>query len=494
MPKLFGLDSSTVRQITKLFALDGSTPRRVKKLFALDGSSVRLIFDDFSTFTVSGTANEIVSPVNEVIKFGFRNDFSAGGTDTNVNASGTGDTSNVGGVSGLSVDVDSSHTYTADSDISGGFRPFGNYPSALSRPAGNSPASALLPQTSLVSPATNISSLSQNVFGGAGYNFHQTSTAWPDLVNGNTTIKFPNGSTSNQVQNLRNLQGQCDGRFSGTGGQVISFEGRAPPFGNIIWFTFNVGSYGTPQIKVTSASTQGTGRRARVQNGSNRPFNIQSGGLTAGNSFPTGALAAGASTGFITANSTSEAFTLVGVHTQNPATFSIANADNSITVSGTFGDGENASQARDRIQAALNGNSTFTSKFDTGTDTDETISGVAHKVVRFTSDAAENTQDFTITVTSNDGSNTTPFEETTTQGAAESLQTIVTVSREVAGSATQTATAISSQADSDTAGAAVASNAGSDVTYDASTNKLRVQDQDATVAVTNAGSLGFSKD
>ena len=33
MPKLFGLDSSTVRQITKLFALDGSTPRRVKKLF-----------------------------------------------------------------------------------------------------------------------------------------------------------------------------------------------------------------------------------------------------------------------------------------------------------------------------------------------------------------------------------------------------------------------------------------------------------------------------
>ena len=113
MPKLFGLDSSTVRQITKLFALDGSTPRRVKKLFSNDGGTIRLIFEDFSTFTVSGTSNLIRSPVNEVVDFGVRSDFDAGGTDVNVNASGSGDTSNVGGISGLSIDVDSSHTYTA---------------------------------------------------------------------------------------------------------------------------------------------------------------------------------------------------------------------------------------------------------------------------------------------------------------------------------------------------------------------------------------------
>ena len=67
--KLFGLDGSTVRRIQKLFALDGSTPRRVKKLFAKDGGSIRLIFEDFSTFTVSGTSNPIVSPVNEVVDF-----------------------------------------------------------------------------------------------------------------------------------------------------------------------------------------------------------------------------------------------------------------------------------------------------------------------------------------------------------------------------------------------------------------------------------------
>ena len=106
--KLFGLDSGTVRQITKLFALDGSTPRRVKKLFSLDGSTVRLIFEDFSTFTVSGTSNLIQSPVNEVVRFGVRNDFNAGGTDVSISNSGSGDTNNVGGISGLSIDVDSS--------------------------------------------------------------------------------------------------------------------------------------------------------------------------------------------------------------------------------------------------------------------------------------------------------------------------------------------------------------------------------------------------
>ena len=110
--KLFGLDGSTVRRIVKLFALDGSTPRRVKKLFANDSGDVRLIFEDFSTFTVSGTANEIVTPVNEVIDFGVRDDFNAGGTDVNVNTNGSGDASNVG-VTGISIDVDSSHTYSS---------------------------------------------------------------------------------------------------------------------------------------------------------------------------------------------------------------------------------------------------------------------------------------------------------------------------------------------------------------------------------------------
>jgi hypothetical protein len=219
-----------------------------------------------------------------------------------------------------------------------------------------------------------------------------------------------------------------------------------------------------------------------------------SGGLTAGGNFTTGDLADGASTSFVTANSTSEAWTLAGVITQNPATFSISNADASITVTGTFADGENATQARDRIQAALNANSTFVSKFNTGVDADKTIGGVAHKVVTFTSDSAENTSDFSITITQNDGSNTTPYEDTTTQGATESLQTTVTVSRDVAGSNVSTATAISSLANTDTSGAAVASNAGYDVTYDSGTNKLSVTDQDATVTVTNPGSLSFSKD
>ena len=53
--------------------------------------------------------------------------------------------------------------------------------------------------------------------------------------------------------------------------------------------------------------------------------------------------------------------------------------------------------------------------------------------------------------------------------------------------------AISSLANTDTAGAEVATLA-TDITYDASTNKLKVQDQDATISVTNPGSLGFSKD
>ena len=113
MPKLFGLDSSTVRQITKLFALDGSTPRRVKKLFSNDGGTIRLIFEDFSTFTVSGTSNLIRSPVNEVVDFGVRSDFNAGGSDVNVNTSGSGNTSNVGGISGLSLDIRSDYTYSA---------------------------------------------------------------------------------------------------------------------------------------------------------------------------------------------------------------------------------------------------------------------------------------------------------------------------------------------------------------------------------------------
>ena len=99
---------------------------------------------------MSGTANEIVSPTNEVIRFGFRDDFAAGGTDVNVNASGTGDTNDVGGVTGLTVDVDSSHTYTADSDISSGFVSFSNRASSFSLQTSNSPAEGLLPNSSLI--------------------------------------------------------------------------------------------------------------------------------------------------------------------------------------------------------------------------------------------------------------------------------------------------------------------------------------------------------
>ena len=52
---------------------------------------------------------------------------------------------------------------------------------------------------------------------------------------------------------------------------------------------------------------------------------------------------------------------------------------------------------------------------------------------------------------------------------------------------------LSSLANADTSGAEGATLA-TDITYDASTNKLKVQDQDATVAVTNPGTLSFSKD
>tara|TARA_E500000318_G_C3473971_1_gene177652 strand:- start:9 stop:701 length:693 start_codon:yes stop_codon:yes gene_type:complete len=230
-----------------------------------------------------------------------------------------------------------------------------------------------------------------------------------------------------------------------------------------------------------------------VQNGSNRTFNITGGGLTAGGNFSTGNLAAGASTSFITANSTNESWSLTGTGTKNPATFSITNNDGDISVSGTFADDANATTARDAIQAALNANSTFVSKFNTGTDIDKTVSSVAHKVVRFTSDAAENTSDFSMTITQNDGSNTTPHEETVTQGAVESLQTQVQVTRDVEGTEVSSTKSISSQANTDTAGAEVAT-LGGDISYDSSTNKLKVQDRDATVTVTNAGTLSFTKE
>lgn len=472
MPKLFGLDSSTVRQITKLFALDGSTPRRVKKLFSNDGGTIRLIFEDFSTFTVSGTSNLIRSPVNEVVDFGVRSDFDAGGTDVNVNASGSGDTSNVGGISGLSIDVDSSHTYTASV----------------------APAIAQ-------NPGVGIYYIFYKAYVPNGYSRYNTaSNAFSNVVGGYNFSNWTSGSyiTIGGTNYYTSWSGQgsiYSSSVNGMGPSGVNW-GIFRNYSECYMYQYS-GSTVASHIRVAGApsvSSTVTGRRARVQNGSNRPFNVTGGGLTAGGNFATGSLSAGASTAFITANSTNEAFTLTGVGTKNPATFSISNADNSITVSGTFADGENATQARDRIQSVLNGNSTFQSKFNTGTDVDKTIGGVAHKVVTFTSDSAENTSDFSITITQNDGSNTTPYEATTTQGATESLQTVVTVSREVEGSNVSTATAISSEANTDTAGNAVASNTSSDVTYDSSTNKLRVQDQEATVSVSNAGSLSFSKD
>tara|TARA_R100001126_G_C4885734_1_gene182312 strand:- start:1099 stop:2532 length:1434 start_codon:yes stop_codon:yes gene_type:complete len=477
MPKIFGLDSSTVRQITKLFALDGATPRRVKKLFSNDGGTIRLIFEDKSTFTVSGTANLIQSPVNEVIEFGFRTDFDAGGTDTTVNTSGSGDASNVG-TPGLTIDVDSSHTYSGNSPLkSPGGAPMAQGPSpGFSQPPSNAVFIPNDPQLGVDPPVNQ--SMAQE---------------FASVLGPNANSNWGSGSylTINGVQ---------------TTGSATSWGGGAHrEFGSGVYLYYFGGQYGArvqsppgnslgPMRVSGVASVTTTGRRARVQNGTGKTFTIQSGGLTAGGNFATGDLANGAATGFITANSTSEAWTLVGLISQDPATFSISNADGTISVSGTFADGENATQARTRIKNALNGNSTFTGKFDTGTDSDKTISGVSHKIVTFTSDSAENTSDFTITITQNDGSNTTGHEAVTTQGAAESLQTVVTVVREVEGSSVSTATAISSEASTDTAGAAVASNTTQEVTYDSSTNKLRVNDQEATVNVTNPGSLSFSKD
>ncbi len=472
--KLFGLDGSTVRRIQKLFALDGSTPRRVKKLFANDGGSIRLIFEDFSTFTVSGTSNPIVSPVNEVVDFGVRSDFDAGGTDVNVNTSGTGDATNVG-VTGITIDVDSSHTYAGSSPLrSPGGAPRVQGPSpGFSQPPANAVYFPSDPQLGMNSPTGPVGTF-MSILGG------KTAPNWTPgsyiTINGTQTF----GSVQpHPAVYIRNFGGGV--YLYGFGG---SFGSRieAPPGTSI------------GNIRVASAPTVTvTGRRARVQNGTSKTFTVSSGGLTAGNSFATGALSAGASTGYITANSTSEAWTLVGVATKDPATFTITNADSSISVSGTFADGETASDARDRIQSVLNADSTFQGKFNTGADSDKTIDGVAHKVVTFTSDSAENTSDFSITITANDGSNTTPYEATTTQGASESLQTTVQVTRAVEGSEVSSTKAISSSADTDTAGAEVAT-LGGDISYDSGTNKLKVQDMDATVNVSNAGSLSFNKD
>lgn len=512
MPKIFGLDGSTVRQISKLFALDGSTPRRVKKLFGNNGGTVRLLFEDFSTFTISGTSNAIVSPTNEVVDFGVRDDFDAGGADVTINNTGTGDASNVGGVSGLSIDVDSSHSYSSSSyqtqtlDFSLNSSEQMVVPSGKTVRIGSTNYSA---GTALSDSVTNTlvgsnpnSTLTYFRFYGAGgaQNQYQNNTSFGQAGSNYGSLNgyyFMAGVFVNNLgdtwryNRLVYKNGNFTKAFSehnlNSGNISASGFGYRSPATNPRFFTVRMPA----TVLVTSSST---GRRARVINGSNRAFNVTGGGLNAGGSFATGSLSAGASTGFITANSTSEAWSIQGVATKNPATFTITNADSSISVSGTFADGENATQARDRIQSVLNGDSTFQSKFDTGVDADKTIGGVAHKVVTFTSDSAENTSDFTITITANDGSNTTPYEATTTQGASESLQTTVTVVREVAGSQVSTSTAISSEADTDTAGASIASNSGADVTYDSSTNKIKVQDQEATISIANAGSLASSKD
>jgi len=492
--KTFALDGSTVRRIKKLFALDGSTPRRVKKLFALDGSSVRLIFEDLSTFTASGTSNLIQSPVNEVVDFGVRTDFDAGGADVNVNTNGTGDANNVGSVTGITIDVDSSHTYTSTraSDIAGSS---GVGVTQQSSAAFSSSAAIYLPSASQSELVT-----APNASGGNTGSVNPSAVAiggqFLSILGGNASYtNWTSGSylTVNGTQYTGTVNPPAYG-----GNGSITFPDyyiRTAYYNNAAWIQkTGTGSIGNIRVAGAPAvSVSNTGRRARVTNGSPRTFTVSSGGLTAGNSFATGAISAGASTGYITANSTSEAWTLVGVAQKNPATFTITNADSSISVSGTFADGENATQARDRIQAALNANSTFQGKFNTGVDADKTISGVAHKVVTFTSDNTENTSDFSITITQNDGSNTTPYEDTTTQGATESLQTTVQVTRAVEGSQVSSTKAISSQADTDTAGAEVAT-LGGDITYDSGTNKLKVTDLDATVTVSNAGSLAFSKD
>lgn len=538
MPKLFGLDGTTVRQITKLFALDGSTPRRVKKLFGSDGT-VRLIFEDFSTFTISGTSNLIQSPVNEVVEFGFRNDFSAGGTDVSVNTSGSGDASNVGSVSGLSIDVDSNHTYTTTvtAPHSAGFVNVGGHASTNNNTYRSDRERGPMFLTHSLSVA-NVGKMASIMSGNFSSDPNKATSAnfGPQIANwrhvgsihfGVNSGNIPNPAGRTRAENGNNntfteggttftcclTRTSSEMRWSNQAGRPSAANpfirmqnnpntpGMNPIGGISVHYGHTYSGGGLTgnfshnfKYPGDSTTTTATGRRARVQNGTNRPFTVSGGGLTAGGNFSTGSLTAGASTGFITANSTSEAWTLSGTAIKNPATFNISNANNSIQVSGTFGDGENATQARDRIQAALNGNSTFVATFNTGSDVDKTVSGVAHKVVRFTSDDDENTQDFSITVTQNDGSNTTPYEATTTQGATESLQTVATVTREVEGSQVATATAISSQANTDTAGAAIASNSGSDVTYDSGTNKLKVQDQEATVSIANAGTLAASKD
>ena len=552
MPKLFGLDSGTVREILKLHALDGATPRRVKKLFGLDSGTVRLIFEDFATFSATGTSNLIQSPVNEVVDFGVRSDFDAGAATINVSASGSGDASNVGGVSGLSIDVDSSHTYsgTQSKQVTfngGSFRPNGKvYPGVPNTATDGTPITGVYAGGTFISAGSTLTgSQTATILG----NPQATSTGSLNLVsaywqqrgtsNPNPTGTYTISNSSNSPSNNRgwvyagaqygvtfrwsafrygygqvgglpyNSRGYYEGSTSDaymSRRQVVYSGYTDGDTGTFV--TTGIQSYGIQSgvepvyylssissIKVNNVScgVSLTGRRARVVNGSTKTFSISSGGLTAGGNFTTGNLTAGSSTSFVTANSTSEAWTLNGSVSQTPAQFSITNADSSISVSGTFTADIGAAAARDEIQAALNANSTFQSKFNTGVDQDKTVGGVAHKVVRFTSDSAENTSDFSMTITQNSGSNTTPHEETVTQGAVESLQTQVQVTRDVEGTQVSSTKSISSEADTDTAGAEVAT-LGGDITYDSSTNKLKVQDQDATVTVTNAGTLAFSKD
>jgi hypothetical protein len=485
--KLFGLDGSTVRQILKLHALDGATPRRVKKLFGLDSGTVRLIFEDFSSFVAAGTANLIQSPVNEVIDFGVRNDFDAGAATINVNTTGSGDASNVGGISGLSIDVDSSHTYTTASDISQSSgvaarrQSSGAYSQSVTRHHYVPNLTDLIPSPDASGGGGNASASAKQI----GFEFR-------DALGGSSLSNWTSGSylTIGGTQYSGTISGS-NVTFASPGNVFIGY--------NSYWGFHVIRSDGPSypsigNIRIAGApGISATGRRARVVNGSSQTFNISSGGLTAGGNFTTGNVSAGASTSFVTANSTSEAWSLVGSVSQTPAQYSISNADSTISVSGTFTANSNATSARDQIQAALNGNSTFVSKFNTGTDTDKTVSGVGHKVVRFTSDADENTSDFSMTITQNSGSNTTPHEETVTQGAEESLQTQVQVTRDVEGTQVSSTVAIASQANTDTAGAAVA-GLGGDISYDSGTNKLKITDRDATVTVTNAGSLSFTKE
>lgn len=517
MPKLFALDSGTVREIYKLFGKDGATPRRIKKLFGLDGSTVRLLFEDFSLFSATGTSNLIQSPVNEVVDFGVRSDFDSGPSTLTINASGSGDASNVGGLSGLSIDVDSSHTYTTDSTQTVQFD-WDGAGTGTARPRVPSGKTVVISGSVLSAGTTLTASQTQTIFGSTMQNVTELRVNNATGNSGTTPVTVTSFPASSFFSGDRRITHKSV-RFTSIGMQNegITYQpsqGRVTPFRYFQPINYSDGNaeYGTPNsfsrsyysaganptpawVKVSGITvrTTNTGRRARVVNGSTKILNITGGGLTAGGNFTTGNLSAGASTSFVTANSTSEAWTLAGTVTQSPATYSISNNDGDISVSGTFTANSNATTARDAIQAALNANSTFVSKFNTGTDIDKTVSGVAHKVVRFTSDVAENTSDFSMTITQNDGSNTTPHEETVTQGAVESLQTQVQVTRDVEGTEVSSTKSISSQANTDTAGAEVAT-LGGDISYDTSTNKLKVQDRDATVTVTNAGTLSFTKE